>query len=91
MDLFPWRMVERRSFLILNSIWTGILISFKMFQRNDWNLPSLNSNSYIIFCICGIISEIQISNNLFFPTKVLGITPKNMPELNLNNYMSTLT
>ena len=68
MVLFPWKMVERRSFFILNSIWTWILISFKVSQRNDRNLPSLNSNSYIIFCICDTISKIQVSDHLFFLT-----------------------
>ena len=53
MDLFPWNLVERRFFFILNSIWILILISFKMSQRNDRNLPSLNSNSYLYFNMHG--------------------------------------
>ena len=53
MDLFPWNLVERRFFFILNSIWILILISFKMSQRNDRNLPSLNSESYLYFNMHG--------------------------------------
>ena len=73
MDFLTWNLVERRSFFISNSIWTWFLISFKMFQRNDRILPSLTSNSYIIFCICDIISEleIQVHDHLFSQPKFL--------------------
>ena len=58
-DLFPWNLVERRFFFILNSIWILILISFKVPQRKDRNLPSLNLNSYFTW-ICRMDMDLVI-------------------------------
>ena len=33
MDLFPWNLVERKSSLILNSVWTGIFNTFQVVSK----------------------------------------------------------
>ena len=67
MDLFPFNLVERRSFFVLYCILILILISFKMFQRKDRGMPSLNSNSYLYLIMHGlcynILNDIVIQKN----------------------------